>query len=349
MAQTETNPSDRSRNPAEAGLLHEAGLTRWRGVWRPAIVRTLLMAAGVAAVAGAAKLLTIQFQEQSPWILRITLAVSMVGLVFTMSLRHRQQWALPADDMRRLIREIRIGRAPIEEFAALSSGQLRSVAEEVKNLLQDLRHQRQAVEELNHEVRQRIANRTNVLERTINALRNQAVKDPLTGLYNRRMLDQFLPQLITHCQSSRRPLTLLMFDMYRFKELNDSVGRMAGDEVLRSVGQIIHSTIREGDVAFRYGGDDFVVVLPGCEPAAAKRVIERLQSLVQALATGSSGLKTLAARPRLSIGISTLSELDEPTATNLLQRADQRLAESTAAKRRAEAPAPSAAQTPATA
>ena len=81
-------------------------------------------------------------------------------------------------------------------------------------------------------------------------------------------------------------------------------------DVLRSVGQIIHSTVREGDIGFRYGGDEFAVVLPGCEAAAAKRVIERLQSLVQSLGVA---LKAPAVRPRLSIGLSTLDELTEPT------------------------------------
>ncbi len=202
----------------------------------------------------------------------------------------------------------------------------------MKLLLHDLRHRRQAVDELHEEVRQRIANRNNALERTISALRNQMVKDPLTGLYNRRMLEQFLPQLINHCATEHKPLTLLIFDVYRFKDLNDSLGHVVADELLRSVGQIIHSTVREGDIGFRYGGDEFAVVLPGCEAAAAKRVIERLQSLVQSL---GAALKAPAVRPRLSIGLSTLDELTEPTAVNLLKRAEERLSESKAAKRRA--------------
>ena len=138
---------------------------------------------------------------------------------------------------------------------------------EVKLLLHDLRQRRQAIEGLNDEVRQRIANRNSVLDRHESALRNQTVKDPLTGLYNRRMLDQFLPQLISHYTAEHKPLTLLIFDVYRFKDLNDSLGHVAGDELLRSVGQIIHSTIREGDIGFRCGGDEFAVVLPGCEVA----------------------------------------------------------------------------------
>lgn len=340
------NRSAESKNPAEPALvdptLADAAPARASGIWLPAISRAALVVLGVAVVGAAAKLLTFLLEEQSMWILRLVLSAGIVGLAFVMALRHRRQWVFPADDMRRLIREIRVGRAPIEEFNTFPPGNLQDLAAEVKLLLHDLRHRLQAVEELNEEVRQRIANRNHVLERAINALRNQTVKDPLTGLYNRRMLEQFLPQLVNHCSTEHIPLTLLIFDVYRFKDLNDSLGHVAGDELLRSVGQIIHSTIREGDVGFRYGGDEFAVVLPGCEAAAAKRVIERLQSLVKSL---GGTLKAPSVRPRLSIGISTLDELTEPTAVNLLKRADERLSESKAAKRAAaaECPIPTAA------
>jgi diguanylate cyclase (GGDEF)-like protein len=94
--------------------------------------------------------------------------------------------------------------------------------------------------------------------------------------------------------------------------------------MLRSVGQIIHSTIRESDFGCRYGGDEFAIILPGSEGAVAKRVGERLQSLVHSLVEGYK----LARRPRLSFGISTLEEQGVPTASNLLKRADERLYES---------------------
>jgi diguanylate cyclase (GGDEF)-like protein len=121
--------------------------------------------------------------------------------------------------------------------------------------------------------------------------------------------------------------------MDRFKALNDTLGHVAGDEILRLVGQIIHSTIREGDFGFRYGGDEFAIVLPGCEATAARRVINRLQSLVQEM--GATLKPSL--RPRLSIGLSTLADLAEPTGINLIKRADERLYESKAAQRQLDA------------
>jgi diguanylate cyclase (GGDEF)-like protein len=294
----------------------------------------LLLVVGVAAVIGIAKLLPFFLAENSNQVLRTTLAVAAVCLAVAMTLRHRRQWVLPANEMRRLIHLIRVGRAPIEEFAASNFGCLGELGAEATLLLQDLRQQRQAVNELKEEVRQRIANRTSVLERTIASLRNQAARDPLTGLYNRRMLDQLLPQLIAQFQTEHKSLTLIMIDLDYFKKLNDTLGHAAGDEMLKAVGQIIHSTIRDDDFGFRYGGDEFVLLLPGCDAAVSKRICERLQSLVSSMGKTYK----VAQSPRLSIGVSTLAELSEPNAANLLKKADERLYE-TKARRNGSLPA----------
>jgi diguanylate cyclase (GGDEF)-like protein len=321
--QVAAEPSVESNNPALSELSSKPSVMWW------ALTRAMLLVLGVTVVGVVAKILTLVLPDESMPILRIALSASVVGLAFLMAGRQRKQWALPAKEMARLVHEIRVGRAPIEEFNTLVNGGLQDLAGEVKLLLHELRHQRQAVDKLKDEVEQRIANRNSVLERQIKALRSQAVKDALTGLYNRRMLDQLLPQLMTHCIAEHKPLTLLMFDMDRFKTLNDTLGHVAGDEILKSLGQIIQSTIREGDFGFRYGGDEFASVLPGCEAAAAKRVTDRLHSLMQAL----GGTLKPGLRPGLSIGLSTLAELSEPTSINLIKRADERLYEAKGAKK----------------
>ena len=131
---------------------------------------------------------------------------------------------------------------------------------------------------------QHVANRTDALERTIGSLRQQATRDALTGLFNRRMLDQFLPQEIEQCWREKTNLAVLMIDVDYFKILNDTLGHAAGDELLRNIGQIIRSSIRENDAAFRCGGDEFVVVLPETGETAASSFAERFQSLVKGLA-----------------------------------------------------------------
>src|SRR5207249_3038126 len=110
---------------------------------------------------------------------------------------------------------------------------------------------------------------------------------------------------------------------------NDTLGHAAGDELLRNIGQIIRSSIRENDAAFRCGGDEFVVVLNGSTVGAAQALAKRINSLVAALA------KTLRIpqRPGLSIGISTLDELRDPNAQSLLEQADKRLYEIKSARK----------------
>jgi diguanylate cyclase (GGDEF)-like protein len=293
-----------------------------------------LMLVGVASVGVIAKLLPMVLSERDVWLLPLILAGAAACMAVALALWHRKQWARPSDTMRRLVHEVRNGQAPIEDLAEFNPGCLGDLCTEVKLLLHELRHQRQALNALQEEARQRIANRSSILERTIDSLRNQVVHDPLTGLYNRRMLDQLLPQLVSQSLAEGNPLSLILLDVDRFQEVNNTLGRTAGDALLRSVAQIIRGTIRDSDFACRYGGDEFAILLPGCPGSVAKRISERLQSLVHLLVENYK----VARHPRLSIGISTLDEQPEPTAEILLKLADERLYEAKGVNRTAVAP-----------
>jgi diguanylate cyclase (GGDEF)-like protein len=152
-------------------------------------------------------------------------------------------------------------------------------------------------------------------------MKEQASRDPLTGLYNRRALDEHLTRIIDRRTAEGGTLSLLMIDVDYFKLLNDTLGHAAGDQLLRSIGQIIRSGIRESDLAFRCGGDEFVVVLDPCEPRDACRLVDRLVSLVDALAKPLR----VSRPPRLSIGLSHLGDFGQPSAKALLEAADRAL------------------------
>src|SRR5688572_28675145 len=128
-------------------------------------------------------------------------------------------------------------------------------------------------------MRQKVASRTDALERTIGSLRQQATRDVLTGLFNRRFLDQYITQSVTRHVKENRDLCLLMMDIDHFKMLNDTLGHAAGDDLLRAIGQLIRSAIRGEDVGFRMGGDEFVVLLPGSGTDAGQSLATRLMSL----------------------------------------------------------------------
>ena len=108
-----------------------------------------------------------------------------------------------------------------------------------------------------------------------------AVTDPLTGLYNRRYLDNHLKLLFNRSMARGRPLSVLITDIDRFKHVNDTYGHDGGDEVLREFAHRVRSTVRGADLACRYGGEEFVVVMPDTSPEIAAAVAERLRAAIE--------------------------------------------------------------------
>jgi diguanylate cyclase (GGDEF)-like protein len=138
------------------------------------------------------------------------------------------------------------------------------------------------------------------------------------------MFDEHLPQIMQRCAAEKNDLSLLAVDVDHFKKLNDTMGHGAGDALLRNIGQIIRSGIREEDAAFRLGGDEFAIVLPGAKPQAAQKLAQRLTDLVDGLVKPMH----LMHPPRLSIGVAAVSQLQaNPTERELVDLADQRLYE----------------------
>ena len=164
----------------------------------------------------------------------------------------------------------------------------------------------------------------------------------MTGLYNRRLLDQHLPPIVDRCRVAKSHLSLLMIDVDHFKILNDTLGHAAGDDLLRDIAQIIRSTIREHDVAFRYGGDEFIVVLEGFDAEAGAALGDRLVSLVDAL----SQTLRVEPKPRLSIGVATIKDLAKATPTSLVEEADRLLYEEKRMRKQRDAAAAAAAPSP---
>lgn len=152
-----------------------------------------------------------------------------------------------------------------------------------------------------------------------------AVTDGLTGLHNRRYLDTQLRTLFARAKVRGRPLTICITDIDRFKLVNDQFGHDAGDEVLKEFSGRIRSTVRGADLACRYGGEEFVVVMPDTPAEVAANVAERLRLMIEArpfqLRSGETPLMLTA-----SMGIATLGPgIDTPE--QLLKQADRALYE----------------------
>jgi diguanylate cyclase len=247
----------------------------------------------------------------------------LLVLVLLVALRHEWRWKASIKAMSSLLAEIRAGEAGSEDLAALGeqSQELAQLAERVATLCRDLKAHKQAVAALEAEIARRVATRTDSLERKLGALREEASRDALTGVGNRGAFDSVFATLFEQAQSEQADLCVIMIDVDHFKHLNDTLGHWAGDVYLRNVGELIRAAVRERDHAFRYGGDEFVLVLWNTSAAAGRATATRLCRLSEQL----SQSYRLVNRPRLSCGVASLTETGASTAEELLRRADEDL------------------------
>ncbi|MDF3937079.1 diguanylate cyclase [Pseudomonas citronellolis] len=160
------------------------------------------------------------------------------------------------------------------------------------------------------------------LSRHKKALRELSRTDSLTQLFNRGYWKERLQQAFEHCQQTHQAASLALIDVDHFKVTNDRHGHVVGDLVLRRLSEFIRDHLRAEDLAGRYGGDEFCVLLPGLQPEAAREVLGRLS---RELATEDWGREP-ALRVSLSIGVAGFDPT-LPDATEWLRRADQALYE----------------------
>lgn len=156
--------------------------------------------------------------------------------------------------------------------------------------------------------------------------RELAVRDDLTGLHNRRRLQEILPLEIKRAQRFNEPLSLLMMDLDHFKNYNDRFGHLAGDERLREFARLISSRIREVDFFVRFGGEEFLMVLPNTSKPDAVKVAEKVRALlanhrftVPEIAEYKKGTKPW--QLTISIGVSSYPE-DGGSMEDLIDTAD---------------------------
>jgi two-component system cell cycle response regulator len=155
------------------------------------------------------------------------------------------------------------------------------------------------------------------------------IVDGLTRAYNRRYLLDFLAREISRCRRHQRPLSLLLFDVDRFKEINDRHGHAAGDSVLRRLVAVVSEAVRREECLARYGGDEFAIVMPETELEGARIVAERTRGRVETTEFTWAGARLPVT---LSAGLRVLGpELVDPE--ELIAEADARLYEAKAAGR----------------
>jgi diguanylate cyclase (GGDEF)-like protein len=161
------------------------------------------------------------------------------------------------------------------------------------------------------------------LEELSQRLRSLAYQDSLTELYNHRYFYEQLTHEVERALRYGRPVSVILLDLDRFKEVNDTYGHLMGDKLLTLLGRVIRDQVRSADIAARYGGDEFAIILPDTPLAAAQATAQKLAS---AIATGRTNAGSLSETLPLSASCGVSCAPDEArSVSELLQLADDRL------------------------
>jgi len=167
------------------------------------------------------------------------------------------------------------------------------------------------------------ASATTFLQQVINQLCELSLKDPLTGLSNRRHFREVLSREIDVVARSGEPALLLMLDIDHFKTINDTHGHPAGDQVLQAIAQCLGACVRPMDTVARYGGEEFAVILPSCQVAYGRIVANRIRESIERLSVQLSS--QLALQVTVSIGGAFAPEWIRSTTALWTDRADSQL------------------------
>jgi len=148
-------------------------------------------------------------------------------------------------------------------------------------------------------------------------LRSQAIRDPLTGLFNRRYMEETLVRELNRVKRLGTSLGVIMMDLDQFKLYNDSFGHHAGDELLNAMGALMRGLIREEDIACRYGGEEFLLIMPGASEEITLERAEILRQAVKEMHRNHRGQKPAT----LSLGVAVYPEHGD-TELEIIQAAD---------------------------
>lgn len=177
---------------------------------------------------------------------------------------------------------------------------------------------------VNHQLKENLqASRLDMeaLQADLEDLRHQSVLDPLTMIHNRKYLDEALREAVEQAQLYSSPLSLLMIDIDHFKKFNDTWGHQTGDQVLRLVASTIKKQLGEDDILARFGGEEFIAILPGADLSAGLTVADRARVSLESKELLRRSTEERLGRITASFGVATCVPGDTPA--SLIERADQ--------------------------
>ncbi|ADC89576.1 diguanylate cyclase [Thermocrinis albus DSM 14484] len=208
-----------------------------------------------------------------------------------------------------IVRDLQSALVESSEFTRKKEKELSKLQEDnVTPILLELLMHVKDLKKQNERFLKRIEEQNKVIEelkRRIQEVQTEANMDPLTGLFNRRSLERAVEDLWKEFKKDGRVFSLILLDMDNFKSVNDVFGHAVGDLVLKRVAQAIRSSLRARDIVGRWGGDEFMVLLPGTELEMARRIADRLSAVVGTLRIKVEGNELTVS---LTPGVAQVSE-----------------------------------------
>ena len=214
--------------------------------------------------------------------------------------------------------------AALSQASTLAAGlpdEIGDLARALADLHVDLEQWRQRSDRLQHDYAVRIQTETARMTRELRQTQRKAWTDPLTRLGNRRLLDEKLGEIFQAQQRSSDDLAVVMIDLDNFKPLNDTMGHKAGDDLLKFAGELLRQCVREDDLAVRYGGDEFLLLLPGASAEDARTIADRTVRLF----AQQTRLLKIEPRPSMSAGVASIRDHGPASPETLLLMADAAL------------------------
>ncbi len=237
-------------------------------------------------------------------ILAIGMVVILFISLFGLGLLEKAYYSIPRDD------DLRTEEAPAKDSVEADSGIIHQILnEKLVNLQEklDLVHQH-----------------SHSLHGENETLVQLAAKDGLTGLYNHAYIKERLKQELYRCQRYNHPLSILMIDIDDFKSLNDNYGHVVGDKVLKSLSLLMQEIIRPSDIIGRYGGEEFLVILPQTNSENSLAVAERIRENIEYYEFEVHSSKNKISQVTVSIGLCTFPDHGH-TSEDLIAFADESL------------------------
>jgi diguanylate cyclase len=218
------------------------------------------------------------------------------------------QTSVYGEELRGAVRKLTVPAETREQIRLIVESLLRVTREmELSNKVLGAR-----LQETRHEIK--------MLQDDLIAVRTESLTDPLTSLSNRKAFDAALAAAVEAAQSTREPLTLLITDIDHFKRFNDSYGHLTGDQVLRLVALSVKQNVKGADLAARFGGEEFAVILPNTPLRSGLTVAEHIRRAVMSKELVKRSTGENLGRITISIGAATFRPGD--TAAGLIERAD---------------------------